>query len=206
MVSTVDTNDSRWDVVQVKRWSRVDQVLLEGILWVLPAAALLQVAVDGVRALRGRPLRVTGELPDDVVRSTDVVTGPFTGTVVVQDPTGTQYGWDLVPSVVLLVLAVVVARLLLGVVRSLRLGDPFTAANARRLAMLSVVVIVGGVFLPFVQQVALEGVLDPLLADGPRTWRLDLALWPALTGVLVGFLAEVFSRGTRLREDVEGLV
>ena len=206
MVSTVDTNDSRWDVVQVKRWSRVDQVLLEGILWVLPAAALLQVAVDGVRALRGRPLRVTGELPDDVVRSTDVVTGPFTGTVVVQDPTGTQYGWDLVPSVVLLVLAVVVARLLLGVVRSLRLGDPFTAANARRLATLSVVVIVGGVFLPFVQQVALEGVLDPLLADGPRTWRLDLALWPALTGVLVGFLAEVFSRGTRLREDVEGLV
>jgi hypothetical protein len=27
-----------------------------------------------------------------------------------------------------------------------------------------------------------------------------------LTGILVGFLAEVFSRGARLREDVEGLV
>ena len=192
--------------MQVKRWSQVDQVLLEGILWVLPAAALLQVVVDAVRALRGRPLEVTGVLPDDVVRSTDLVTGPFTGTVVVEDPTGAQYGWDLVPSLVLLALAVVVARLLLGVVRSLRLGDPFTAANAKRLATLSVVVIVGGVLLPFVQQIALDGVLTPMLAEGPRTWTLDLALWPALTGVLVGFLAEVFARGTRLREDVEGLV
>lgn len=192
--------------MQVQRWSRVDQVLLEGILWVLPAAALLKVVVDGVSALRGQPLEVTGALPDDVVRSTDLVTGPFTGTVVVEDPSAAQYGWELVPSVVLLALAVVVARLLLGVVRSLRLGDPFTAENARRLATLSVVVVVGGVFLPLVQQVALGGVLDPLLAEGPRTWRLDLALWPALTGVLVGFLAEVFSRGARLREDVEGLV
>jgi hypothetical protein len=206
LVSNVDTTTVDGGVVQVKRWSRVDQVLLEAVLWVLPAAVLVSVLLDVLRALRGRPLEVTGVLPDDVVRSTDLLTGPFTGTVVVDDPSATQYGWDFVPSVVLLVLAVVVARLLLGVVRSLRLGDPFTAANAKRLATLSVVVIVGGVFLPFVQQIALDGVLTPMLAEGPRTWTLDLALWPALTGVLVGFLAEVFARGTRLRGDVEGLV
>jgi hypothetical protein len=188
------------------KWSRVDQLLLEGVLWVLPAAVLFAVVLDGVRALRGRPLEITGVLPDDLVPGTELVRGPFTGTVVVQAPTAEQYAWDLAPSALLLVLAVLVARLLLGVVRSLRVGDPFTRANARRLATLGSVLIVGGTLLPAVQGIALGRVLDPLLLEGPRTWQLDLALWPALTGILVGFLAEVFSRGARLREDVEGLV
>jgi nitrogen fixation/metabolism regulation signal transduction histidine kinase len=154
---------------------------------------------------------VTGSLPDDLVGSAQLVSGSvasgsLAGTVVVQDATATQHGWALVPVVVLLVLAVVVTRLLLGVVRSLRTGDPFTTANARRLATLGTVIIVGGVLLPLVQAVAFQAVLEPLLLDAPPSWELDLHLWPALAGVLVGFLAEVFSRGARLREDVEGLV
>jgi hypothetical protein len=188
------------------RWSRVDQVLLEAVRLVLPAAALGAVVVDGARALRGRPIEVTGTLPDELVAPTELAHGPFSGTVVVAEPSAAQYGWHLTPSLVLLVLAVVVAGLLLGIVRSLRIGDPFTTENARRLATLGVVLVVGGTLLPLVEGMALEGVLDPLLLDGPRTWQLDLALWPALTGVLVGFLAEVFARGARLREDVEGLV
>ena len=190
----------------MKPWSGVDQVALEAVLWLLPVGVLLVVVLDAVRALRGRPLEVTGTLPDDLVPATELVQGPFVGTVVVQEPTAAQYGWYLVPSVLLLVLAVVTARLLLGIVRSLRIGDPFTAVNARRLATLGVVLIVGGTLLPTVRGIALHGVLDPLVVEGPSTWRLDLALWPALTGILVGFLAEVFARGARLREDVEGLV
>ena len=192
--------------MQLRQWSRTDQVLLEGTLWALPGLALLAVLVDGVRALRGRPLEVSGSLPDDLAPTTDLVTGPMTGTVVVQDPTATQYGWDLVPSVLLLVLAVVLARLLLGIARSLRAGDPFTPANASRLRTLSILLIVGGTFVPIFQSIAFEGVLDPLLPGGPRAWTLDLHLWPVLSGILVGFLAEVFARGARLREDVEGLV
>jgi hypothetical protein len=192
--------------MQLKRWSRIDQAFLESVLWALPALALVAVVVDGLRALRGRPLEVQGTLPDDVVPPTELVTGPFTGTVVVQDPTAAQYGWALLPSVLALVLAVVVARLLLGVARSLRTGDPFTPANARRLSTLGILLIVGGTFVPIFQSIAFEGVLDPLLPGQPRAWTLELQLWPVLTGVLVGFLAEVFSRGARLREDVEGLV
>jgi hypothetical protein len=193
-------------VMQVKRWSRVDQAFLESVLWALPGLALVAVVVDGLRALRGRPLEVQGALPDDLARPTELVTGPMTGTVVVQDPTAAQYGWALLPSVLVLVLAVVVARLLLGVARSLRTGDSFTPANARRLSTLAILLIVGGTFVPIFQSIAFEGVLDPLLPGGPRAWTLELQLWPVLTGVLVGFLAEVFSRGARLREDVEGLV
>ena len=60
--------------------------------------------------------------------------------------------------------------------------------------------------MPIFESIAFEGVLDPLLAGEPRTWTLQLDPWPVLTGVLVGFLAEVFVRGARMREDVEGLV
>ena len=192
--------------MQLKQWSRRDQVFLEGLLWALPALALLKVLVDGVRALRGRALEMTGTLPDDLVPSPEFVTGPLTGTVVVQDPSAAQYGWDLAPSVVLLLLAVVVARLLLGVARGLRTGDPFTMRNARRLSTLGFVLIVAGALVPVLQGVAFQEVLDPLLPGGPRSWTRDVQLWPVMTGMLVSFLAEVFARGARLREDVEGLV
>ena len=216
MVSNVDNNDSRWGrgVMRITRWTRTDQVFLEGMLWALPGLALLAVVVDGMRALRGQSLEVHGALPERVLPASGAVTGsvsavvrgPLSGTVHVEAPTVAQYGWHLTPSVVLLVLAVVVARLLLGVARSLRAGDPFTTANAVRLRALGIVLVVGGTFVPILQGIALEGVLDPLLPGGPMSWTLDLSLLPPLSGILVFFLAEVFARGARLREDVEGLV
>lgn len=192
--------------MKVKQWSRTDQLFLEGMLWALPGLAMLQAVLQVVRALRGDPLAVTGSLPDDLVTPAQLVSGPLTGTVLVQDPSAAQFGWALVPTVLLLVLAVVVARLLLGVARGLRSGDPFTTANARRLTTLAIIIIVGGTFLPIFQAIAFEGVLDPLLPGGPRSATLDLQFWPYLCGLLVFFLAEVFARGARLREDVEGLV
>ena len=118
--------------MQVKRWSRVDQAFLEGVLWALPGLALLQVLVHGVRALRGDALEVSGHVPEQLLAPTDLVSGPLSGTIVVADPTATQYGWAAVPMVLLLVLAAVAAWLLLGVARGLRTGDPFTVASARR--------------------------------------------------------------------------
>ena len=192
--------------MQVKRWSRIDQAFLEGVLWALPGLALLQVLVHGVRAARGDALEVTGYVPEELLAPTELVSGPLSGTVVVADPTATQYGWALVPVVLLLVLAAVAAWLLLCVARGLRTGDPFTAANARRLTGLAVLIVVGGTFLPFFEDIGRQGVLDPLLPGGPVSGVIDLQLWPVVTGTLVFFLAEVFSRGARLREDVEGLV
>jgi hypothetical protein len=192
--------------MQLTKWTRTDQVFLEGLLWALPGVALLAVVGDVLRALRGQPLEAAGSLPERASSTTDLVTGPLTGTVLVQDPTPAQVAWHLAPSVVLLVLAVVVARLLLGVARSLRSGDPFTAANALRLRVLGVVLVVGGAFVPVLESIAFAAVLDPLLPDGSQSWTLELSFVPVLAGFLVFFLAEVFSRGARLREDVEGLV
>ena len=189
------------------RWSRLDQVSLEGLLWALPGLALLQVVVHLVRSVRGDAVTSRGDLPEQLVTAGEPVTGAVTGAVVVQDPTAVQYAWTLAPMLVLLALAVVVARLLLGVVRSVRDGDPFRAVNARRLASLSTAVLAGGLLVQVVQGLAHARTIAPLLPDGPSSWTLDLQLWPVLAaGALFGFFAEVFARGARLREDVEGLV
>jgi hypothetical protein len=190
----------------MRQWSRVDQVAFEGLLWVLPAVVALQVLLQGVRAARGDALQTTGRLPEELVAPAAGVTGPLTGTVVVQDPTASQYGWAVLPTVLLLLLAVAAARLLLGVARGLREGDPFTAPNARRLGLLGVLVVVGGTFLPFFQDLAHGGVLDPLLPGGPPSPTREPVLWPGVVGLVLFFVAEVFRRGARLREDVEGLV
>lgn len=192
--------------MKVMSWSRGDQLFLEGVLWVLPAVVLLDVGVRLVGVLRGTSIESTGELPAALASPGEPVTGPVSGAVVVHDPSAAQYAWSLAPAVLLLVLAVVAARLLLGVVRALRTGDPFTTANARRLTALSALVLVGGVGLPFVAGLAHAAVLAPLLAPGARSLSFDIALWPALPGLFIAFLAEVFSRGARLREEVEGLV
>ena len=189
------------------RWSRTDPLFLEGLLWAVPAVSLLDVVARAVRAARGSALEATGPVPDELLAPADPVTGPLSGTLVVEDPSAAQYAWDLVPQVLLLVLLTAAAVLLLGVVRSLRVGDPFTSANARRLTALGVLVVVGGLLLPMLQGIGHRAIVEPLVPDGETTtWTFDLALWPASFGILIGFLAEVFARGVRLREDVEGLV
>jgi hypothetical protein len=191
----------------VKPWSRLDQLSLEGLLWVLPGVAVLDVLRQLVLAARGDALVSTGRVPEELVPATEVVVDRRSGTVVVEDPSTAQYAWGLVPELLGVLLAVVAARLLLGLVRSLRTGDPFTVVNARRLTALGALVIVGGVCLSVVQGISHSTVLAPLVPDeGAMMWEFDLPLWPALVGLFIGFLAEVLNRAARLREDVEGLV
>lgn len=190
-----------------KRWSRIDQVVMEGLLYAVPALVLLAVAVKFVHAVWGDALEVTGPLPDELSRPAEGVIGPLFGTIVVDDPTAGQYFWDLLPLLLVLLLVTVTAWLLLGVVRGLRDGDPFTTANARRLTSLAVLVVVGGLVLQMFHSISQEVLLSAALpAGGERASVYEVSLWPAAVGMLVFFLAEVFSRGARLREDVEGLV
>ncbi len=84
-------------------------------------------------------------------------------------------------------------------------GDAFVAANARRMSVLGLVIMA-------VTPATLLGDLArmPLLED-PRVAEFvepsaTLLLWPVVVGLIVGVVAEAFRQGTRLREDVEGLV
>lgn len=192
--------------MKVKRWSRTEQVFLEGLLYAVPALGVLAVGVRLLHAARGDALEVTGPLPEGLVRPPEGVTGPIYGTAVVRDPGASDYGWDLLPLLLALAVTTFAAFLLLGIARGLRDSDPFTAANARRLTSLAVLVTVGGLFLQVFHSISRDALLAAALPGQELVTVLELSFWPIPVGMLVFFLAEVFARGARLREDVEGLV
>jgi hypothetical protein len=97
--------------------------------------------------------------------------------------------------------------LLFLVVRSLKRGDPFTRANSRRLLGIAALVGIGGQAALWLHTWGRQVVItDPAVAP----YSLERPEWtdirPLLVGLAVYILADVFRRGTRMRDDVEGLV
>ena len=129
-------------------------------------------------------------------------------SVLIQEPTNTQIlllaGMDV--SVWALVAAVL--WLLRRVARSVRAGDPFGAANVKRLRGLGYVLVVGSLGVAFLNmglRYVLFSSLPPQPVDiGVSGIELPVAAWLGGLGAFV--LAEVFAHGLRLREDSEGTV
>ena len=107
-------------------------------------------------------------------------------------------------------LVTAVLYLLLRIVRTLGAGDPFVPANARRLTIMGFLTAVGGLLVQAARTIGETNALDRIerLAPGlvSTTREFELSFAPAAAGLLLIGLAEVFRQGTRLREDVEGLV
>jgi hypothetical protein len=96
--------------------------------------------------------------------------------------------------------------LLLRLVVTLRHGDPFVPANARRLYSIAAVVGIGGQAVVLLEAWGRKGVLEhPAIA--PYVFPdVHVSIVPMLAGLGVAVAAEVFRQGAALREDVEGLV
>ncbi len=196
------------DEVTVRsRWSRIDQVGLEALLYAVAGLAALSAVLRLVEAVRGDPIELTATLPDRVVPQVDGFGGPLTGTVAIEDPTVGQQTLALLPPFVAFVLVGVGVALLLGVARSVRAGDPFTPANGRRLLRLALVVMAGGVGVQLLEDVTRNQLLSQVAVVAPDLGsEFTLPLWPLAAGLLVAFVGEVFARGSALRAEVEGLV
>jgi Protein of unknown function (DUF2975) len=102
--------------------------------------------------------------------------------------------------------ALAVILYLLRIVRTLRRGDPFVPENARRLTSIALLVAVGGTLGNFVNHVAMDSLAQRSAASHIVAAVYSVSFLPLVIGLAVAFLAEVFRQGTRLREDVEGLV
>jgi hypothetical protein len=99
-------------------------------------------------------------------------------------------------------LVIVSVWLLRLVLKSVLEGEPFAAANARRLRLMGLLILAGSLVLPILEyaggavvlsRVALEGIeLSPLF---------DLSKDRILGGLLILVLATVFDRGARLEQD-----
>jgi hypothetical protein len=104
----------------------------------------------------------------------------------------------------LLVMAVL--GLLLAVTRSLRRGDPFVAANALRLYLIAGLVGIGGQLVVGLTAWARWQVLTHPDVAPYVVAEHELSFAPLVAGLGIAVAAEVFRQGTRLRDEVEGLV
>lgn len=187
--------------------------LAAGVTAVMVASVVTGLVRDGNSPLYGDPLRVPlqvpagdlGDLPAGVTAASMVDVA-----VAIPDPTVGQMllrsALDLGPAIVV----VWALALLVAVVRSAALGDPFGPGNAARFRSLAVLLIAGGVALTVLRY----AVLTALYSQVPAHPSLHLAAGPfapvpagMLLGGLVAFaLAAIFADGARLRDDVEGMV
>ncbi len=102
------------------------------------------------------------------------------------------------------------AYLLIPLLRSVQEGHPFDDGNARRIAGLTVALLVAGWLGPFLTRVGSVLVIDRL-GFGGVGGRLDPGTTPELgplllAAVLLAVLAEAFRRGEQISADVDGLV
>jgi hypothetical protein len=103
------------------------------------------------------------------------------------------------------ILALGVLWFLRLIVRSVRDGDPFTAANVKHLRTIGFLLVIG---VPVVE--ILTSAFDHALASsafGSGSGRgIEISAGGPVAGLGVFVLAHVFAHGVRLRDDVEGTV
>lgn len=132
--------------------------------------------------------------------------GPYQAQVNAYSPTMRQRIAFLGAGLAASLSTIAVLALLLLVVRSLRSGDPFVLANARRLRGMAAVLAVGGTGASALRAwaehlVLSDRVIMPLVHE-----QLQVTFLPLVAGLGVLLLAEVFRRGALMRAELEGLV
>jgi hypothetical protein len=179
------------------------------ILLVLAATASVGLLVQGtVGAFRGGQqvlvhqkvsINKLGSLPANVVRQEVPV------TFEVNDAKPEQVFYSVARNLVPGLLLIAGLWLLRNILRSVREGDPFTAANVRRLRIIGLLFLVGG---PVAEIVA--SAFDQALATsaGLHGFGMGISIpGPGpIAGIGVFVLAEVFAYGVRLRDEAEGTI
>ena len=123
------------------------------------------------------------------------------------DPTSGQRLLHLLPGVGFTAVVVVAAALVARLVRDVGRNDPFTPVNVRRLRVLGLLLLVAWPVVTLVQFAADAAVLAGHdLGELGSSFRFELPVGVMLAGMVAGLLAEAFAAGSRLRDDVDGLV
>ena len=133
--------------------------------------------------------------------------GPASYAVDVVDPSAGHRLLDLVPGVLGSVLVVLACWCIVLLLRTVAAGDPFDPVNVVRLRVVAAVLVLGVPVVDVLQSLVnavLLGGLDLGALELP--FRLDIPWVPMLAGLVVAMLAEAFKAGSRLRDDVDGLV
>lgn len=210
------------------RWTRIDSVLMRvfillamafsglplvlGLAWI--ASLIPADSSFGMNRITVSPPVDMGETSPDVVPQDPDVTVDGTQRMILtfHDPGILERLLLVLPQLVFASLALACLYLLLRILNSLSVGDPFVRANVRRIHVMASLVIVGALFYPFVDAFRglplQHGVVPPegLVLFEFSFGQVSVPLVVLLVGLALAALGEIFRRGTEMRDDVEGLV
>jgi hypothetical protein len=202
MLSNVDVFDR--DDFLITRWALLGLAVL---------APLLLLGRPLLAWILGDPLSWTGDTGasadlSGVVGAGDTAQVRWAGLADVRLDDARAGLWllTLVPAALLSGAVCAVALLLHRLVGAIEAGTPFTPAGLTALRAVGIVIAAAAVVVPMAEGTAnafvmSEAVPDAVVGIG---WTFDLP-W-MLAGLVVLALAEAFRVGTRLADDVEGLV
>lgn len=197
-------------------WYLIAVVLVLTILLTLAGAGVaIQIGPDGALNIDAAHPNVTMAIPV-AVRVDDralPVTAPALGIAQAQllDLRGTlrfppRYGAFFIANLTLAICSLGLGLWILGLLRSLiraiRAGQPFAAANAGRIRLIGWAVILGEIVRASVVYFENHYAMTHFAAPGLEFLaRPDLSVLAIVHGLIILALAEVFKAGTRLDED-----
>lgn len=198
---------ARRDWLAFDRSDRWGLGILLGLVFV--AAAVVDVVLPLLRwaGSEGIPVPFVSEVTVPELDDAGTTYGVAQYDVTLADPTTGQRLLDLVPGLMTVGLIAAGCWLIIAVMGTIASGDPFVAANVRRLRRLAALLLIGPIVVFFVDLPVNGALLSSVDLGGldPATF-LEPA-WPAfVAGMVVALLAEAFKAGSRLRDDVDGLV
>ncbi len=191
-------------------WDRSDRIGLALLLALVAIAAAGTWLIGPIVAwVRGRDLAVpffsTVDVPGLV--GTGLGHGEADYALLLPDPTTRERVLDLLPGLGYLAIVVIGAWLVVRVMTDISRGDPFHPRNVRRLRLIGALLAFGWPVVFFAELTCRFAILTELdLGDlGPRA-AFTIPVLPVVAGMVVALLGEAFKAGSRLRDDVEGLV
>ncbi len=185
---------------------------LQSLLFVALAVSAV-VAVVNVRAMVARDPIVVA-VGAGVSIPPDAVTGLLPGArvdpgsdvqVLVEEPSARQVAWHAAQDLPWFALAVFTLVMLLLVVRAARRGDPFAAANVRRLRVVGWVVFLGSVAAFYAELLAGFELSTTVVTDPPSTGAEVPLVW-CLCGFGFLALAEIINRGRALQAELAEVI
>jgi hypothetical protein len=205
-----DSTDHREPRRDLLAFDRTDRRGLLALLGLLALGGLLVWVVAPLRdwlAGAGIPLALVSPVSVPELDAAGVDHGLAVYDVQLADPTAGQRLLALAPGLLAAALLVVGCWFVLRVMRDIAAGDPFEPRNVTRLRVVAAILVIG-VPVVFFLDMAVRGALLGSMDLGGLEPALFLSIpWQAVVaGMVVALLAEAFRAGSRLRDDVAGLV
>jgi Protein of unknown function (DUF2975) len=192
--------------------TRWQQAALEGVIALVALLAILVGALAGLEAFGDDDVTSTVNLEDSAEAAIEPNRADGyrleldQGELVIEDPSIADRVAAASPAILGAIVVGTVAWLLYEVATSLRTGDPFVRANAKRLRWAAGVALVGGMGASLAGSLSAIYLASGATDDLPIDPSATLSLLPLPAGFVLLAIAEIFRHGANLRDDVEGLV